>query len=175
MVSSEKKVLMVIAPIDFRDEEFLKPKDVFEKSGFEVMVASKGVKEAKGVLGAKVEVEIDLSQVDIAQFEALVFVGGPGSSVYFNDQTALALAQAAVEQGKVVGAICIAPSILANAGVLKDRKATAWASEQGNLESQGAVYTGAKVEIDGRIVTAKGPEAAVEFGEKIVELLEEGR
>ena len=45
------KIVMIIAPENYRDEEFQEPKGVFEEKGFEVTVASKGVKEAKGMLG----------------------------------------------------------------------------------------------------------------------------
>ena len=166
-----KKILMVIAQTNFRDEEFLGPKEVFEKNGFQVTVASKGVSEALGVLGARVKVDLDVSQVKVADYDGLVFVGGPGASVYFNDQAALSLAKAAVGQEKVVGAICIAPSILANAGVLTAKKATAFSSEEENLREKEAEYTGEAVTVDGKIVTANGPGAAREFGEKIVDLL----
>jgi protease I len=166
-----KKILMVIAPHNFRDEEFLRPKEVFEKNEAQVTIASKEVSEAPGMLGAKAKVDIDISQVKVADYDALVFIGGTGASVYFDDETVLSLVKAADEQGKVIGAICISPSILANAGILKDKRVTSWPSEQINLENQGAVYTGANVEVDGQIVTAKGPEAAVVYGEKIVELL----
>ena len=166
-----KKVLMVIAPNNFRDEEFLRPKEVFEKNGAQVTVASKGVSEASGMLGAKTKVDIDVAAVNVADYDALVFVGGTGAAVYFDDQTILSLTKVADEQNKIIGAICISPSILANAGILKGKRATAWPSEQGNLESKDAVYTGANVEVDGRIVTAKGPEAAIAYGEKITELL----
>ena len=165
------KVLMIIAPSGFRDEEYQRPRAVFENADLSVTVASKGVKTAKGMLGMTVEVDKDLSEVAVGDFGAIVFVGGSGSSVYFNDQAALNLAKEAFQQGKVIGAICIAPSILANAGVLKGKKATCFSSEAGNLQAKGAIYTGEAVTVDGNLVTADGPGAAEEFGEKIVELL----
>ncbi|MBC7348303.1 MAG: DJ-1/PfpI family protein, partial [Clostridia bacterium] len=79
----------------------------------------------------------------------------------------------AAEQGKVLGAICLAPVTLANAGVLAGRKATVFSPEAKRLEAAGAKYTGAGVEIDGRIVTASGPENAKDFGEAIAALLAE--
>jgi len=172
VTSSGKKVLMVVAPVNFRDEEFLRPKEIFEKNGIQVTVASKGVIEASGLLGAKTKVDLDILKIDPTVYDALIFVGGPGASVYFNDQAVLSLVKRADEQGKVVGAICISPSILANAGILSGKRVTSWPTERGNLESKGAVYIGERVVVDGRIVTAKGPEEAIEYGEKIVELLE---
>jgi len=165
------KILMVIAPRNFRDEEFLRPKEIFEKSGFLITVASKEVKEASGALGHRAKVDLDLSQVKPADYDALVFIGGSGASIYLEDKVVLRLAKTADEQGKVIGAICLAPSILANAGILSGKRATAFPSEAENLRNKGAEYTGEPIAVDGQIVTANGPAAAIEFGEKIRDLL----
>ncbi len=101
----------------------------------------------------------------------MVFVGGPGAAVYLNDKDILNLAKAAEKKGKIIGAICIAPSILANAGILGRKKATCFPSEAQNLEGRGAIYTRDDVTVYGNIVTADGPMAARKFAEAIVELL----
>jgi len=168
---SGKKVLMIVAPTNFRDEEFLKPKEILGDAGASVTIASKGVKVARGMLGASVGVDLDLSKVDVKTYDAVVFVGGTGAEVYFNDSTALKIAKDAYDQGKVVAAICIAPSILANAGVLDGKSATAFPSEASNLEEKGARYTGDSVTVDGKIITGKGPEAASQFGNEIAKAL----
>lgn len=166
-----KSILMVIAPENFRDEELLEPKDVFENAGALVTIASKGTDSAKGSYGALVTVDLDIKEVNAEDYDAVVFIGGSGSSVYFEDETAQNLAKEAYEMGKVVGAICIAPSILANAGLLEGKRATSFPSEEKNLAGHGAVYTGSSVEQDGRIITGNGPNAATEFGQKIAEAL----
>jgi protease I len=165
-------ILMVVAPKDFRDEEFLEPKKLFSAAEAQVTVASKGTDEAVGKLGAAVKVDKDLSEVSAADFDAVVFVGGPGSAVYFDDPTALKLAKEAHEAGRVVGAICIAPSILANAGLLNGRSATAFPSEEQNLREKGADYTGEPVTKDGKIITANGSQAATSFAKEILGVLE---
>jgi len=165
------KILMVLAPKNFRDEEYQKPRKVLEAMGLMVTVASKGTNEAIGMLGAKAKVDLDLSQVKIDDYLGVVFVGGNGAASYFNDKDALSLAREAFEKGKIVGAICIAPSILANAGVLSGKKATAFYSEEKNLTEKGAIYTGEPVTINGKIVTANGPSAAEEFGRKLGEVV----
>lgn len=171
MEPTGKKVLFVVAPQNFRDEEFLEPKKVLEENGISVEVASKGVGEAMGMFGAKATIDKGLGEVKADDYNAVVFIGGTGASGYFNDQTALNLAKSAFEKEKVVGAICIAPSILANAGLLSGKKVTAFSSEAENLKVKGASYTGETVAVDGKIVTARGPEAATEFGKKLVEIL----
>jgi protease I len=166
-----KNILMIIAPDGFRDEEFLEPKAVFENAGAEVTVASKGVKTAKGKLGATADVDIDITDADASQYDAVVFIGGPGAAVYFDDPAALKLAKDAYSMGKVTAAICIAPSILANAGVLEGKKATCFESESENVNQKSAGYTGDPVTVDGKIVTGNGPAAAKRFGQEIVQLL----
>ncbi|MBW2971655.1 DJ-1/PfpI family protein [Candidatus Woesearchaeota archaeon] len=170
-MGQDKKILMVIAPEGFRDEEFLEPKKVFEGAGAEVTVASKGVKVAKGKLGATADVDMDISEASADDYDAVVFIGGPGAAVYFDDPVALNLAQKSYNSGKVTAAICIAPSILANAGVLDGKQATSFESESRNIEAKSAGYTGKPVTVDGKIVTANGPAAAKKFGEAIVKLL----
>jgi protease I len=167
------KALFVLAPKNFRDEEYQEPRKILEEYGAKIEVAAKGVKIAEGVMGVKIAVDKELSEVQVENYQAIIFVGGPGSSIYFDDTVALNLAKKAVEEGKIVGAICIAPSILGNSGVLAGKRATAFSSEAGTLRAKGADYTGALVEVDGKIVTASGPEAAREFGQKIAEKLRE--
>ena len=171
MAENPKKILMVIAPSNFRDEELFHPKKVLEKKGFEVKIASSKSGEIKGVMGGTAVPDFKLEEVRAEDFDAVVFIGGGGASVYFNDATAQNLAKDAFSLGKIVAAICIAPSTLANAGLLEGKNATSYSSEQGNLEAKGAVYSGANVTIDGKIITANGPAAAKEFGEKIAEAL----
>ncbi len=166
------KVLFIIAPHGFRDEELLKPKEICEAAGFKTEIVSTRKGEATGMLGAKIKVSKNLLAVNISDYQAIIFVGGTGAREYFEDALALAIAEEAVRQNKVLAAICIAPSILANAGVLRSRRATAYPSEKDNLQAKGARYTGEPVTVDGKIITASGPETATEFGWKIVELLQ---
>ena len=70
--------------------------------------------------------DITLDQIDPGAFDAVIFVGGGGSEVYFDDPKAHNIARKAFKAKKLVCAICIAPSILAKAGLLEGRKATVW-------------------------------------------------
>ncbi|RLG13099.1 DJ-1 family protein [Candidatus Pacearchaeota archaeon] len=170
--ASEKKILMIIAHKDFRDEELLIPKKMFEENGYKVVIASSSLEIAEGMLGAKVKPDILIEDVKINDYKAIVFVGGVGAREYFHNPDALRIVKEAVKEKKVLGAICLAPRILAEAGVLKGKKATVWRSEGKFLETKGAIYTGNPVEVDGKIVTGAGPFAAKEFAKKILKLLE---
>ena len=163
-----KSILMIIASKDFRDEELFHTREVLEQNGGKVTVASTTRETITGMLGKTAVADILLSEANQADYDAIVFVGGFGAQEYFNDSTAQSLARKAAKDGKVLGAICIAPSILANAGLLKGVKATVYESERDNLVRNGAQYTGDKVTKDGDIVTANGPEAARAFGKALV-------
>ncbi len=166
-----KKVVMVIARKDFQDEELFVPKRIIEQAGGKVVVASSSLNEAKGMLGGTCKPDILVKNVNVGDFDAVVFVGGTGASEYWNDSKAFAVAKSTAEKGKLLCAICIAPVTLANAGLLDGKKATVWESEADRLKAKGAKYTGAAVEVDGNLITANGPESAAKFGAAIVRAL----
>lgn len=164
-------VVFVIAQEMFRDEEYAHPKEILEQRGARVVTASMAPGVARGRFGLHADVDIALSDVDPDKFDALVFVGGPGASVFFDDPVAHRLARAMLAANKPVAAICIAPSTLARAGLLREVRTTAYESQKADLISHGAIWTGNPIEIDGDIITANGPEAAVAFGSAIADAL----
>jgi protease I len=169
---STRKVLMVIAPRDFHDEELSTPKELFELKGVKVTVAAATSEAASGMYGAEIRPDIQLKDARAGDYDAIVFIGGNGADVYFNDADALGLAIEAQKQDKVVGAICIAPVILAKAGILEGKKATVSPFSAKDLKDAGATYTGENVQVDGKIITGKGPGAAEEFGRAILGALQ---
>jgi protease I len=166
-----KKVVMIIAEKDFRDEELFDTKEIIEKAGAEVTVASSSLKAAKGMLGGTQKPDILLKDVAAEKFDAVVFVGGTGASQYWEDDAALSLARTAAGSGRLVCAICIAPVTLANAGLLDGKKATVWKDQAGTIQRKGGKYTKARVETDGNIITADGPRSSKEFARAIVRAL----
>lgn len=165
------KVLFVIAHEDFRDEELATPKKIIEKAGFAGVVASTDTTIAKGMLGVKVKPDILLSDARSKDYVALVIVGGAGAKKLWGDTTLIRLAQEFASEDKVLGAICLAPVVLARAGLLKDTDATCFSSASSELEADGARYVSEDVVCSGKIVTASGPGAAEAFGKKLVSLL----
>jgi protease I len=170
-VSNMKKVVMIIPSDAFRDEELSQTKEVLEAKGIEVKIASTTLKEVKGMLGAKAKPDILVNDVNARDFDAVVFIGGVGASQYWDDPVAHQLAQDALNNNRIVAAICIAPVTLAKAGILNGKRATVWSSEASQLKAQGANYTGRPVEKDGNIITASGPAAARDFGQVLAEAL----
>jgi protease I len=160
--------LLIIAPEMFRDEEYAEPKQVLESAGFDVTTASVEAGVCTGRFGLGAVADVALRDAVPEHFDVVAFIGGPGARVYFEDPEAQRIARGALEADKVLGAICIAPSILGNAGLLDGVTVSSFPSEETNLLASGAIWTGRPVEVDGRIVTANGPEAAAAFGEALV-------
>jgi protease I len=168
------RVLMIIAPEDFRDEELLEPKHILTEAGAKVTVASTAAGEASGMLGAKVTPDAVVNNVKSADYHAVVVVGGMGSPTHlWNNAHIHQLLKETHAAGRVVGGICLSGAVLANAGVLKGKKATVWATDESlaALSGGGASYVKDHVVHDGNVVTADGPEAATQFGNTLVKAL----
>jgi protease I len=168
---SNKRVLIVVSPIGFQDKEYSDTRNIIEGNRADVKVASIQGGVAKGAFGAEAQIDLTVSEADVQDFDAVVFVGGPGMAEIVGDDSLQMLAKKFYKAGKITAAICVAPAILARAGVLEGKQATSWSGAEEDLYNGGAIYTGNAVTVDGQIITANGPQAAREFGEKIVDAL----
>ncbi len=176
-----KKIVMIIAPAMFRDEELLVPRQYFESRGMKVTLASTKRGPCNGARGAVVNSDLTLNEVNVSNFDAVLFVGGGGTPTIRKEARALEIAQEAVAQGKVLGAICWATTTLAKAGVLEGKNATVWVGQDSEfgmgtneyIESMGATYVAKGVVVDGKIATADGPAHAQEWAEEIEKLLKQ--
>lgn len=165
------KLLVVIAPERFRDEELFEPLSVFQKAGVAYDVASVKAGTCIGMLGGRCDATLDLSRVQEGSYDGIVVIGGAGSPEFLWGNSRLhALVAEFAKSGKLVSAICLSPVVLARAGVLRGRKATVYRTEDSVAEMRkgGADLQQDAVVIDGRYITANGPAAARRFGEEIV-------
>lgn len=160
-------ILMVVAQ-DFRDEELNEPRRALEQARHAVIIASNQVGRRLGVKGTQVDATVTLAQVDTGAFDGVIFVGGPGASVFFDDPHAHRIAVEIDQSGKLLAAICVGPVILAHAGVLTGRRATVFETETRELVDAGAIVTAKGVVEDGHLITASGPTHARAFGERVV-------
>lgn len=174
-----KKVAMIIAPENFRDEEFNIPYKHLTGKGAVVDVFSTRKGTARGMFGTTVSVNRTIDELNVSEYDAIVFVGGAGTSIVRKEKRALEIAKEAVKEDKVLGAICWAPTILAKAGVLKGKNATVWLGNDPEygmrtdkvLEKFGATYSGEGYTVDGKIITADGPTNAENFAKAIEKLI----
>jgi len=175
-ILKDKKVLFVVAFNDFQDFELKNTKKVLKSAGAKIEICSSSLGTARGKHGSEVKVEVLINDVDVSNYEAVIFVGGPGAVEYLNSEYAYNVIREAVEKKKVLGAICMAPQIFAKSGILEGKKATVFTSDYDKsgikiLEENKAVYIDEEVVADGIIISANGPDAAEKFGKKILEVL----
>lgn len=162
------RALLVIAHDGFREEELEAPRRALEAAGARVRVASSSLGPARGAGGGQATPDVLYCAVRPDDLDLLVFVGGEGAAEYFFDHTAHRLAREALQAGKLVGAQGYASSILAEAGLLEGRPATAWPTREAHLRARGAAFTGAPVTVDGRVITGRGPHDAPAFAQALV-------
>jgi len=173
---SDKKIAMIIAFRDFRDAEYFVPKEILEAAGAEIKTASNKMGRAIGADGGDVEIDLLVENLNPAEFDTTIFIGGPGCLENLDNENSYRVARETISQNKVLASICISPVILAKAGVLKGKKATVWSSPMDRgpvkiLQNNGAIYEDKPVVVDGKIITGNGPGAAEEFGQAIIEVL----
>jgi protease I len=170
-VMPAKRAVLIVASQNFQDEELFATKRVLDGAGVETTIASTRLGAIRGMLGGTAEAQLLINQVRVDDYDAIVFIGGSGAVEYFGNPIAVGIAREAARRMKVLAAICIAPSVLADAGVLTGVRATSFLSERERLVRAGAIYTGAPVERDRFIITGSGPLAAAPFGQAILDAL----
>ncbi|MFA6523058.1 MAG: DJ-1/PfpI family protein [Candidatus Peribacteraceae bacterium] len=157
--------LLLLAQQNYQDVELAGTQKGL--GGVQVTIASTEAGVCTGKFGGKATAALSLRDVRVEDYDRIAFIGGPGAEALKEDPEALRIVREAVKAGKPLGAICIAPLILAHAGILRGKKATVWDSggEQiRELEAQGAIFSDEAVTRDGLIVTGNGATVAEEFG-----------
>lgn len=163
-----KKVLCILGP-GFEEIETVAPVDLLRRAGAQVVIAALTEnKLVTGRSGITLQADTTLAETDANEFDMLLIPGGPGVKNLRADGRAAQLAKLFVQQNKPVAAICAAPTVLADAGLLDGKRFTAHFSVCDELP--GALLTERVVE-DGLIITSRGAGTAVEFGLAMVRRL----
>jgi protease I len=173
-----KPILLIVASEGFHPVEYGETKKILQEAGFTVKTASNSTAPAIAKDGSTTEVDLALRKVSVNDYAGIFFIGGPGAIENLDNETSHHIARDAMAKNVPVGAICISPLILVAAGVLQGKKATGW-NEHGELEKafkdHGVQYVPDKVVVDGTIVTASGPQAAQQFAEEIIGILQSSK
>jgi protease I len=173
--NKQKKIALVIASEGFQQIEYNIPREILSNDGIKVITVSDKPTVAVAKDKSVVDVDITLDQVNPLDFDGFFLIGGPGALEHLDIPQVHDLLNQFLVLHKYIGAICIAPRILARAGVLNNKKATGWDHDQ-QLEKIFAQYgvtyvTDKPVVIDDHVITAVGPEAAEEFALAILHAL----
>lgn len=154
----------------FEEIEALTPVDLLRRVGVPVQTVGVGGRQITGAHQIPVTADLEESEISLDDLKMVVLPGGlPGTPNLEQSQIVKNAVTACYENGGYVAAICAAPSILGHMGLLQGKRATV--SDGFISEITGAQYTGELVTQDGRIVTGRGPIAAMAFALHLADLL----
>lgn len=151
----------------FEEMEALAPVDILCRAGLTVKTVGVGGTTVTGSHGIPVVTDVADTEVTFEDLQAVILPGGlPGTTNLEKSPMVQAALDYATQNGRLIAAICAAPSVLGHKGLLNGRRATCFPGFE--TELTGAAYTGEAVTVDGSIVTARGAGVAVEFGLQLV-------
>ncbi len=172
--------ILILSTNGFEQSELEVPLKKLREAGATVHVASPEDGQIKGWdggdWGGSVPVDKTLDKVLVADYDALVLPGGQiNPDLLRVNEQAVALIRDFVDAGKIVAAICHAPWLLIEAGVVDGREMTSYPSIKTDLINAGAKWEDSEVAISNGIITSRNPDDLEAFVAKIIEEVEEGR
>ena len=152
----------------FEEVEAFTPLDVLRRCGAEVKTVGVSSKAVTGSHDIKSEADIMIDEVSMENMEMVILPGGPGFGGLKTEKV-FDIINYAADNDIYIAAICAAPSVIGEMGLLKGKKATAYPGYEKYLE--GAEALPDKVVCDGKYITAKGAGAASEFAFALAEII----
>ncbi|MCW3997755.1 MAG: DJ-1/PfpI family protein [Candidatus Bathyarchaeota archaeon] len=166
-----KNVLVFLAP-GFEEIEATTIIDVLRRSNVDVKVVGLSPNEVEGAHAMKIIPDVFIDEVDLNSFDAIILPGGsPGYINLKKNKKVLATIKEAFKNNKLVAAICAAPAVLAETGILRGKKCTIYPGMEIELEKGGGIPQNKWVVEDGNIITSQGPATAILFALKLAEKL----
>ena len=155
----------------FEEVEALCPLDILRRAGLEVTTVGIGGDSIVGSHGIRVQADIPDVLYHDASPDMIILPGGmPGSTNLDKAECVEKYIKLALENDKLICAICAAPFILGKRGILKDKRATCFPGFENQLE--GATVVDAGVVRDGNIITGRAMGSAHEFALTVLEALQ---
>ena len=180
MENLNRKTVAILATNGFEESELREPKKALEDAGADVHIVSLESGEIKGWADGNwsksYKVDKTLDEVTQSDYNALMLPGGQiNPDVLRKNEDAVTFVKSFFENHKPVAAICHAPWLLAEAGVLKDRKITSYSSIKTDMINAGANWVDEEAVVDSGLVTSRSPEDLPAFNAKLVEEVYEGK
>lgn len=145
--------------------------DILRRGGIEVVVAGVGGGVIRGSRGIRILADMKIDEMGAEPFDLVALPGGmPGTRNLAESPAVLAAVKSHAEAGRLVAAICAAPTVLQTCGLLDGKRVTSHDSVQDRFPR--STYVTDRVVVDGNIVTSRGAGTAVEFALKLVEILQ---
>jgi len=173
------KKVMILATNGFEQSELEVPRDRLKQAGAEVEIVSLQGGEIKGWdmkdWGRPVAVDKSIDQVTVDDYDALVLPGGQiNPDLLRVDRRAVEFVRDFDSTGKTLAAVCHAPWVLIEAGVIKGRRVTSYKSIVTDVKNAGGLYEDKAPVIDGNLITARNPDDLEVFSKAIIGALEKG-
>jgi protease I len=170
----EGKRVAVLAADMVEQVELVEPRKALEDAGAQVDLVSIHDGEIQGfdhfTPAAKHKVDRTVEEANASEYDALMVPGGVGNPDQLRgDENAVAFVRAFFEQSKPVAAICHAPWVLVEAGVVRGRTLTSWPTLQTDIRNAGGTWVDEEVVVDGNLVTSRKPDDIRAFDEKMIE------
>jgi protease I len=174
------KRVAILAADMFERVELEEPRDALKEAGAEIEIVSLQPGEIQGFdhfdPASKVEVDRAVEEVSADDYDALLVPGGVGNPDQLRgDENAVEFVRSFFEQGKPVAAICHAPWVLVEAGIVRDRKLTSWPTLQTDIRNAGGNWVDEEVVVDQGLVTSRKPDDIPAFNRKMIEEFAEGK
>jgi len=165
------RVLIPLAP-GFEELEAVSLSNILRRAGIEVVLAGLHPGTVCASRGTVIVPDTSLEQVMHEDFDLVVLPGGqPGADNLRDDPRIIHLLQRIYAEGHLVGAICAAPRVLAQAGLLAGHRVAFYPGALNEEALAGATASQAAVEMDDRVLTSRGPGTAMDFALALVEKL----
>ncbi len=163
---------LVLLATGFEEIETVTIVDVLRRAGVEVIVAGLVPNVVEGAHGMKFVPDKSIVDVKVEDFDAVIVPGGnPGYKNLRKDSRVLKMIKEAFNSGKLTAAICAAPSVLSDTGILKGKNCTIYPGMADELKSGGGKPKQDIVVVDGNIITSRGPATALPFAITLAEKL----
>lgn len=166
-----KRVLMVVPTKRPHLEVYDAVCEAVVGAGGEVVVCSLNTGTVTGAKGRKIEATIEPGNVSVHHYVAVVFGGGPGMARFTADPGLVELASKFHAGGKYVAAVGRMQEVLAHARLVQGVRVAGAKGSDDSLKEAGATVTSQPLELDGRLITARRPEAAAQLAQTLVEVL----
>lgn len=153
----------------FEEVEAMAPIDILRRAGAELKTVGEGARVVTSAHGVTVMADLEESGVTFGSMEMAILPGGPGTPNHEKSHTVRDALRYCVENGRYIGAICAAPSVLGHMGILRGHDAVCFPGYEDELDAERVLSE--PVCVSGNIITARGAGVAVEFALKLAETL----
>ncbi len=166
------RVLVPLAE-GFEELEAITITDLLVRANIQVITAGLNDEPVKASRGTVVIPQANIDNLLADKFDMIVLPGGLPGANHLRDNTAVqSIIKKQAAEGKYIAAICAAPKALAQAGVLKNKTVTCYPGALDEINLPDTEIQSSQIEIDGNIITSRGPGTAIDFALTLIELLE---